>query len=166
MAKVHLVKNAAQDYPQAGIKKGESYYWWAFYGQKRQISKEMPKKSQTVSSEFLQEVYSVEEDLGVLHASKYPNPEDSEDLSSDVGDFVGRIQDAQEECQSKYDDLNEGFQAGPTGELLQGRVDSAQEMIDAIEVIDLNFDPDGDESYADWLQGRIDELQAVSYEGE
>lgn len=166
MAKVHFVKNAAQDYPQAGIKKGESYYWWSLWGRGKQVSKEMPKRSQTTSSEFLQEVYAVEEELGELKASNYPNPEDVEDLKSDVEDLASRVNDAGGECQGRYDDLNEGFQNGPTGELLQGRVDSVQEMQNALEAVDLDdFDPESD-SWAEWLEGKIDELRDVSYEGE
>ncbi len=46
MARAHFVKAAAKDHPEHGIKKGESYWWWAFrsaYGSRKVYSKTQPK---------------------------------------------------------------------------------------------------------------------------
>jgi len=72
MAQAHFVKRARKDYPEDDIKKGDSYWWWAFMvcgrGGPKHRSKKEPRPSQLTQSDFLSTVMSVEEDLSELHA--------------------------------------------------------------------------------------------------
>lgn len=62
MPKVHKAK-AAKDYPAYGIKKGDTYYHWAFFRGRKQMSKTMPKRSQTTAAPNLSAAYAVQEAL-------------------------------------------------------------------------------------------------------
>jgi len=82
MPKVHCVKAARKDYPECGIKKGDTYYWWKFRFGGKHESKTYPKQSQLTQSEFLSQVYALNERLEDLDASIYID--DPESLSSDL----------------------------------------------------------------------------------
>jgi len=57
MTQVNKVKCARRDYPEEGIKKGESYYWWKFRHGPRMMSKSYPKKSQITQNPHLAKLY-------------------------------------------------------------------------------------------------------------
>jgi len=76
MARANFVKAAAKDYPEQGIKKGDSYYWWKFRHGGKRYSKTMPKQSQLTQSEFLSGVWSVEETLAELSMPTDLSPAD------------------------------------------------------------------------------------------
>ena len=190
MARAKFVKAAAKDYPEHGIKKGESYYWWQLFKRPKQYSKTAPRQSQLTGSSFLSTVYSIEEriaDLTVpetakrtfeavdeehaticVHCSEdlddHENNECSgskeamDDLESEVEDIKSELKSLKEEVEGNRDNMPDSLKDSDTGQLLEGRADSLQEMIDELEGIQFNTD-DGPE---DVLQ----EIQAVSYQGE
>ncbi len=53
MARAHFVKKARKDNPAAGIKAGDSYYWWKFRRGGKHYSKTAPRPSQLTQSEYL-----------------------------------------------------------------------------------------------------------------
>lgn len=172
MPRVTFVKSARKENPVA--KPGESYYWWKFrYGPKH-YSKTSPRQSQLTQSTFLSTVWAAEE----LFSYDYEieGKRDAVDLEELRDDAVQMVQDVVDEAESSFDNMPEGLQYGPTGELLESRRDEGQEMIDQYESVDFN-DYDGPdvpeegrgaipEEFIDWLEGKLEELQAVSYGGE
>lgn len=134
MARVHFVKAARKDYPDAGIKKGESYYWWEFRYGGTHKSKERPKPSQLTQSEFLSQAYALNERIEELSA------DNAEDLKSEVEDICSEIRSLGEEQADKISNMPDSLQEGPTGEMLQNRADACEEWADNLEQVDLDID--------------------------
>lgn len=134
MPRVTHVKAAAKDHPAAGIKKGESYYWWKFRFGGKHMSKTPPRPSQLTQSDFLSTQLELEERIGDLKADTF------EDLKGEVESIVEEIRRLGEEQADKIGNLPDSFQQGPTGELLQGRADGCEEWADALEGVDLDVD--------------------------
>jgi hypothetical protein len=182
MARATFVKKARKDIPSAGIKAGESYYWWKFrYGGKH-FSKTEPRRSQLTQSSFYGSIYDLQDQIGAGSAD-----ESVRDLRDDV---VSTLSDLKDECESNYDNIPDSLKEGSSGELLQERIQALETAIDEFESLDLDEDPeddfdenevprdefDTDEQYearvetakdehvtAHW-QGKLDELQAIDIE--
>lgn len=146
MARVRSQK-AAKDYPEIGVKKGDTYYKWS-----RKIpsgggwigrtfkSATFPKRSQLTSSAFLGQVYDLEDAISAAEG-----PDDLESIASDIR----QLGDEQTE---KFDNMPEGLQQGSTGDLLTERAQQCEEWADAVEEAQRNWaegiDVAGDEK--DW----------------
>jgi len=83
MARATFVKSARKDYPDHGIKKGESYWHWAFMqggrGGAKRYSKTEPRPSQLTQSEFWGNVLGLQEGSGAT-----PDLDDSESQIEDI----------------------------------------------------------------------------------
>lgn len=131
MARATFVQRAQKDYPEHGIKKGESYYWWKFrYGGKR-FSKTPPKRSQLTQSSFYSTIYDIEDDL-------IGNAEANESLASVRDDVVSQLEDLKSECESSLDNMPDGLKEGDTGQLLQERIDALESAINDFEALELD----------------------------
>lgn len=118
MPRVHFVKKARKDYPNAGIAKGESYYWWKFRYGGKQMSKTPPKPSQLTQSAFLSQLYDLQERVAEFGA----------DDKDTVVDFLNELRDEVEnlasECQDSLDNMPYELQeSSESGQLLQERID-------------------------------------------
>ena len=107
MARAHTAK-AAKDYPEHGIKKGDTYYYWAHFRGPKQMSKTPPRQSQLTGSSKLSNVYAADEALSdALGDATCPQ---------DVATALEEAAQAVEECISEYDEavsnLEEGFPNG------------------------------------------------------
>ena len=168
MARAKLVKKAQKDYPEQGIKKGESYYWWKFRFGGKHYSKTMPKRSQLTQSSFLGQVWEVEDEM-----SSY-SPDELSSVDSDLADFKERLQEAADESQNSLDNMPEGLQQGDTGEMLQNRVDEIESMISELDSIDIDelekeqdeSDDDFEQRVEDKKQEIADAVQGIQYGGE
>lgn len=143
MAKVHFVKKAAKDNPAAGIKKGESYYWWQLYKRPKQFSKTRPKPSQLTGSEYRQQVMEAIEALEAWEGVW---------AESDRDDLVAELEGIRDTQQDRYDNMPEGLQQGDTGVLLEERINALEEWISELE--NLSFEgleelQEGDETPLD-----------------
>lgn len=169
------------------IQKGESYYWWEFMNGGTYYSKTQPKASQLTQSNYLSQLYSIQEDIAEFSAST------ADDVKSAIEDFKERLKSLQEETQGSLDNMPDSLQYSPTGELLQERIDSLYNAVSEIESIDTDYeeptleewieensyeesDEDGnelndenenfiawkEEKEAEWVTEKIDELQNVS----
>ena len=157
MPKVTYVNAARKDNPVC--KKGESYYWWKFLRGPKLYSLTLPKRSQLTQSDFFSQMYAIEDDV----IAGFDDAGDSlEELKSMVEDAVEQIRGLGDECCEKLDNMPEGLQEGPTGELLQSRSDECESMADELEQIDL----DPPDEFITWLESKIEELQAIAYNGE
>lgn len=159
MARVHEVKKAQRGYPEYGIKKGEPYYWWKFpYGSKL-YSKTYPKPAQLTQSDFLQNVYGIDEGLKGLVAD--------DTIESQVETIADEIESLADEQEEKHDNMPDSLQDGFTGELLSGRAESCREWAEGLRAIDFSVD-DGlaKEAKEERLAEIISEAQDCTYEGE
>lgn len=158
MARLHFVKQARKD--NQVVKKGESYFWWKFRFGGKHYSKAKPKRSLLTESSFLGGVWDIEDTLTEAGASGAA----FEDIISDA---TGEIECLGEEAQSALDNMPDSLQSGPTGELLQGRVDACEEWVSELEDIDLDIDDDLDDEEKEAREEEIlEEIQASSYNGE
>lgn len=140
MAKVHHVKHARKAIRSEGIKVGDEYYWWKFrYGAKR-VSKTYPKRQQLTQSDFLSQVYDLEDRINELSIDAYAS---AEPLKSDLDEIAADIRALGEEQDEKLQNMPEGLQQGATGELLQERYDACEAWADEIESIEIE-EPDAE----------------------
>lgn len=144
MPRLNFVKKARKDNPVAGVKKGESYYWASFRvgrGSFKKFWKERPPRSQLTLSDFLSQIYDLE-DRGF-------SGESPEDLATERDGMVSDLNQLADECEDKRSNMPESLQYSPTGGLLQARVDGLQSTASEFENVDLDYDePDEDEVIA------------------
>lgn len=186
MPRVHFVKKARKDVKNSDIKKGESYFWWKFnYGAKH-VSRTKPKQSQLTQSAFLSQIYDIQDRIEGMATDS--------DFETEISDIVSELENLRDECEDKRSNMPDQLQDSGSGEILQNRVDSVQEMIDELEGIDKDVEEpneeeakddvgekeegENEEDYQNRLKERkeemleerqqeiLDEIQAVSYNGE
>lgn len=152
-AKVTFVKSARKDYPEQGIKKGESYYWWKFAFQPKKYSKTKPRRSQLESSHFLQELYDFQ-DTWEWNASS--------DLESQVDDFVQIIDDLRDMCEESLNNMPDHLQdTSDVGVLLNERIDALEQWADEVRSVDLEVDEQDEESQHARILEIIEELENI-----
>ena len=137
MPRVHVVK-ARKDYPDQGIKKGDTYYHWTFrnrFGKGTLVrSKERPKPSQLTRSEYLSRVYSLQEQYDSA-------PDDTESLEGIRDEILHELEDIQRELEEKLENMPEGLRENSdSGQLLQERLDNLDNAISELEDIDFDWD--------------------------
>jgi hypothetical protein len=140
------------------IAKGESYYWWQFKNGGKHFSKTAPKPSQLTQSNYLSQLYSIQESMDD------PKAETADDLQAFVEDIKEQLESLKEETEGSLENMPESLQQGPTGELLQERIDALDNAINELDGIDLEFDSESDENLDEWIQGKTEEIQSVSFE--
>jgi len=139
MPRVHTQK-AGKDYPEYGIAKGDTYYWWKFrYGGKRK-SKTYPRSSQLTQSEYLGWLYDFQEDV----AGKL-STDSMESLEQSCQELKDELQEKVDELQEKLDSLPENFQYAGPGEIIQERIDSVQGCFDTLDSLEFLEDEEHDE---------------------
>jgi hypothetical protein len=151
MPKVHTVQHARKDYPDAGIKKGDTYYWWEFRFGGLHRSKNYPKPSQLTQSEFLSAVYDLNDRISAMD-----NSMSLEDIRSEVEGIAEEFRSRAEECEEKKSNMPDQLQESMTGELLQERADSCNELADNLEGVDI---PDDSEVESDAKETAEDEIK-------
>jgi hypothetical protein len=143
---------AAKDYPDHGISKGDRYWHWTPYRQKRRISKTAPRASQTESNDTKANLYSIEESL-----------QDSLGAATTVAEVKEAVEHAKDECETVVDDFNEkadNLEEGFGHETMQSadirgwgeEVESWQNDLDSMDLEPDQDDPDFD------LQAMIQEV--------
>lgn len=153
MPKVTFVKAARKAIPEADIAKGESYYWWKFRHGGLHRSKTPPKPSQLTQSSFLSTVRDIQERAENIASSLRSGDITCSDAYSELQDLAQEVRDAGDEAQSSLDNMPESLQQGPTGEMLQTRIDHCEEVASEIEGIEEgdedNLELDDDDLPAD-----------------
>ncbi len=150
--RLHFVKRARKADPKAGIAKGDSYFWWKFRYSGVQKSKTRPRPSQLINSPFLRTIAEIEEELSMLTVGDN-NPDDVRDA---IDNAKSELENLQSETQDSFDNMPEGLQQGDTGQMLEGRIESVEEMIGELDSIDTE----------QGMEGLIEELQGITYQGE
>lgn len=163
MARVHHVKKARKDYPKERIKKGDSYYWWKFnFSRYVHRSLTPPRRSQLTQSDFLSQVYDIEDRLEGLSSCG-----DIDEVKAEVEEIIEEIRTLGEEQSEKQYNMPDSLQYSPTGELLENRAQECEEWASSIESVDIDVgDAENEEEKEEKLQDIVEELQGYGYTGE
>lgn len=154
MAIPHFVKSSKIDYPEVGIVKGDSYWWWRFGSGQKRISKQKPKPSMLTSSPFIHNIYFVKERIEELTIN--------DDLNEERNGIVTDLEVLRDECNERLNAMSYRDQESDAALLLRERSDCVQEMIDEFESIDLNFD---NETSDDEMEAGLNAMKNVDYTG-
>lgn len=179
MAKVHS-QVARKDYPEKGIKKGDTYYSWTLrfsrYGAGTTYkSLTFPTKRQLTSNEFKLALYDIEDALDAITI---------EDVEGGRYGVVSDIENLAGELQNRLDGMPEGLQQGPSGQILQERIDALESWSADLDNIEIPYDAsdfdddeveDGKEpaddhqtaqdKYDEALIAALEDIQSTSYPG-
>lgn len=162
MTRLHFVKKARKEIKSAGIKKGDSYYWWQFAYGSKQVSKTKPSRSSyATQSDFLRQIYDIEDRLADI--------KDLEDAQNERDSIVDDLRTLADECEEKRSNMPDQLQDSGSGEMLQNRYDSCNEFADELENIDLEIEKEDDETeeeFEERSEELLSELQNISYQGE
>ena len=170
--KVTFVKRARKD--NLACKKGESYYWWKFRFGLKHYSLTYPKRSQLTTSNFLSQIFDLEDQIGSYSSDSAMLAENDRD------EFISTMELVRDECEESLSNMPESLQSSPTGELLQSRIDSMESMIEQMEYTDCELEEVQEEDQYDTKQDyeeakeeyekRIEEIcteiREVTYDGE
>lgn len=116
------------------IAKGESYWWWAFKNGGKHLSKTQPKQSQLTQSNYLGQLYTIQESMDEIECT------DPSDIESIVDGFKSDLENLRDETQGSLDNMPEGLQQGDTGQLLQERIDACENAISEFESIEFEYE--------------------------
>jgi hypothetical protein len=141
--------HAQKDYPNAGIKKGESYYWWKFRFGGKIMSKTQPKASQLTQSEFLSQLYDIQDRLAEISG------DDITMLQGDVESISEELNQMAEECREKHDNMPEGLQEGEVGQMLEERADACENAASELDGVD--FDINDDQTFYDEVKEELED---------
>jgi hypothetical protein len=156
MTRAHFVKKAQKDYPEFGIKKGDSYWHWAFAFGPKYKSKTQPTRSQLTRSSFLSTLYSIED--GISNAFKECTT--SDDLESSMEQLISDIEELKDETQNSLDNMPSQLQDADSGQLLQERIDALESWVSDLQSIDLSIEDDlTDEEKTNRVQEIIEEIE-------
>lgn len=138
---------ARKDYPTFGIKKGDKHFHWKLMTGPRS-SREFrqlapPKPSQLTSSEFLGNLYAIEEQIA--------DATQDESLPDTIRELGENLRELGTEQRDKYDNMPEGLQQGSTGCMLEERADNCESYADSLDEV------------ADQLQSDIEEIQGMEW---
>lgn len=137
MPRVTTVKAARKDIPHAGIKKGETYYWWKFRFGGKQYSKTYPKRSQLTRSSYLATLYDLSDTIGKMHEQVY----DADSLDSFKSDVISTLEDLKSDCENNLENMPDSLrESSASGELLQERIDNLDNAISEFEDFDTDWD--------------------------
>lgn len=149
MPRVIHVMHAQKDYPDAGIKKGEEYYHWKFRYGGLHRSKTPPKPSQLTQSEFLSQLYDIQDRLAEITG------DDISTLQGDVESISEELNQMAEECREKHDNMPEGLQEGEVGQMLEERADACENAASELDGID--FDINDDQTFYDEVKEELED---------
>lgn len=141
MPRVNVVKKAQKDQGQCKcggeIKRGDGYRWWKFrYGGRRVRCMKpgcAPRPSDLTQSEFLGQLYDMEDALQAALDNFRNGMSDPEDCAGVLNDLAQQLRDLGSECQDKFDNMPEGLQQGDTGQLLENRAQECEGKADELE---------------------------------
>jgi len=134
------------------IHKGESYFWWQFKNGGKNFSKTRPKESQLTQSNYLSQLYAIQERIEDISA------DDSSDLESIVDELKSDIESLKDETEESLSNMPESLQSSPTGELLQERIDALETALSELEDIDLDdYEEPDEDDLREELKDDIDE---------
>lgn len=122
MPRVHFVRSAQKDYPDYGIKKGDTYYHWTPFRQRKRMSLTLPKPSQVESNGTRSSYLAIQESLEI----DIEQATSLEDLDGILSSAAEEIRSVAEELNEKAQNIEEGF--GHSTELSEQFAEQAGEV--------------------------------------
>ena len=142
MPQIHTVKAARKDYPEAGIKKGETYYWYSqrIYTGGRWVgrttkTKIYPKQSQLAHG-FRRDVLLLQETYDFNKAGDFAELEMRRD------EVKVDIEQMADEERAKLDNMPEQFQDGEAGQIIHSRIEGMEEVLSSLDAVNIPNDDD------------------------
>ena len=135
MTNAHFIKKAQKDYPESGIKKGDSYWHWAFAFGPKYKSKTQPTRSQLTRSTFYSALFELEDTLG----KRFEGIITSEEIQSGIDDLVSEIESLRDETQDSLDNMPEQLKDSSPN---QERIDGLESWVCDLQSIDTDIDED------------------------
>lgn len=157
MPRVHTVKKARKDHPP-DIKKGDTYYYWTFYGMTQPIkSKKYPKPWELTKSPYLSQLLQSQNGWQSIVSSATG----LDDLSELVDDIKGEIDDLRGDCEASLESMPEHLQdTSDSGILLSDRINVLEEFESELDTVGGAIDSaKGDTQTADeeFTAGQLEE---------
>lgn len=143
-------RTAAKDYPNAGIAKGDKY-WYVKIKTGPRSSREMRqkepfKRSQLTQSDYLAQLYDWEDSLAALDSM-----EGAEALAEEIENLGS-------EQREKFDNMPEGLQQGDSGQMLERRAEACEAAAEAIREVIGEWEAARDEFDEDEFLARVKEV--------
>lgn len=193
MASLHFVKKARKPNKAAGIKKGDSYWWWKFRFGAKQCSKDKPRRSVLTQSNFYATLWDTEDDLiQAFDDFRNGDEDDTSSLKDALEEAASAIESLGEEQSSSRDNMPDHLQDVGTGELLGNRAEACEELAQALRDLadgwdeapvaddepeqgedesEEDFDKvheewqeEQDQAMSDWRDGIADTISEVSFD--
>jgi hypothetical protein len=160
MAKANFVKKARKDYPEHGVKKGESYWWWKFnFSRIKYISKEKPNRSQLTQSSFFSTLWAIEDGIEKRFAGHIC----SDDIQNELENLISEIEELKDEVQGNLDNMPYQLQESNTGQLLQERIDELENWVSDLNGIDTSIEEGlSEEELENKIEEIIEEITSTS----
>jgi len=112
-------------------------------------------------SDFLATLYDIEDSMAGLSV------ENMEEAQGCIETMISELEELRDETEGRRDNMPEQLQDAPTGEMLQGRVDSVDEMIGELEDIETDIDEElSEDEKEDRKEEILQAIQDVCYNGE
>lgn len=157
MAKVTFVKSARKENPVAKV--GESYFWWKNFRGPKRFSKTKPTRAMLTTSEFLSQVFTIEDET--IPALNSPE---------EVADIITELEELQSQVEDSRCNMPDHLQDVGSGELLQTRYDELQCWMDELETVAESYsdidDLPEDQDKEPRLEEFRNEIQQCGYNGE
>jgi len=131
-------RTAGKDYPDQGIKKGDTYYAWAFFRSRERKSLTRPTRQQLTQRDELICIYDAEDAFGKIDLTAA----DAKDtVEADLESVLEQVQGAIDAAQEKLDNLEQGFPNGcPQIEELNDFISGCEEVQQELEGLKDNLD--------------------------
>lgn len=127
MPRVNTQK-AARDYPEHGIKKGDTYYWWKFRYGGKVMSKTPPRPSQLTRSKMSAALAAVEALEDAISVATCP-----QDLIDALEQAASDVRDVAEEYRESRENMPESLQESPTAQECEEKADGLDEWADDMD---------------------------------
>lgn len=163
MARVHTAK-AAKDYPEYGIKKGDTYFWWQLYKQPKRMSKDRPRPSQLTGSAKLSAAYAAQEaaeDAVVGSASTEDLVEALRQAAEDARSVAEEYEESASSIRETFSESSTADECEEKAEALNDWADELEQACDEIESLDRKDFEEGDEGDEEFANAACEIAEAA-----
>lgn len=130
MPRVHKAV-ARYDYPDQGIVKGQTYYWWQFYRQGKTLSATYPKRSQLTQREELRLIYDAEDACSALQWDF----DNKDSLADELRSAASTAGDAAEAAREKASNIEQYFQGSEKASDLENFASECDDIQSQLETL-------------------------------
>lgn len=156
MARYTFVKKARKAIPSAGIKKGDSYYWWKFRFGSRRVSKTPPRRSQLTQSSKKAALFDAEDSVSEAISNVQDGKWGLSELREALESAAESVREVAEEYRESASNMESAFPNGaPKIDELNERADEVESTADELDQVVSSM---GDEDAEVILKDAMDQL--------